>query len=173
MFAAETNELVDIVGFVDVIVVDGEVGVGADKPSFAAEADVVALEVNFLVSAGANSGVDETGVVDEPVGFLELLSLETAVATVKGSTLIPTEVSDEVAARGTAAVDKAVNRVVVVVGVIVANSVVVIPVESNENDGTATIVIVVTAASNDVAGFVGVRDVALAFAIGQVAFVNA
>ena len=128
------------------------------------------------MSAGANSGVDETGVVDEPVGFLELLSLETAVATVKGSTLIPTEVSDEVAARGTAAVDKAVNRVVivvVVVGVIVADSVVVIPVESNENDGTATVVIVVTAASNDVSGFVGVRDVALAFAIGQVAFVNA
>ena len=61
----------------------------------------------------------------------------------------------------------------VVVGVIVADSVVVIPVESNENDGTATVVIVVTAASNDVAGFVGVRDVALAFAIGQVAFVNA
>jgi hypothetical protein len=61
----------------------------------------------------------------------------------------------------------------VVVGVIVADSVVVIPVESNENDGTATIVIVVTAASNDVAGFVGVRDVALAFAIGHVAFVNA
>jgi hypothetical protein len=61
----------------------------------------------------------------------------------------------------------------VVVGVIVADSVVVIPVGSNENDGTATIVIVVTAASNDVAGFVGVRDVALAFAIGQVAFVNA
>ena len=125
--------------------------------------------MGFRVSVFSAYGVMFVGNVDNSAVVVDLLSgdfVDFVIVVVVGWFDTADVVGGRMAVVGA-------DKPSVVVGVIVADSVVVIPVESNENDGTATIVIVVTAASNDVAGFVGVRDVALAFAIGHVAFVNA
>ena len=167
MIRAVPFDLVIVVGWLEAAaVVSGLAAiVSADEPSFAAEANVVAAEVDISVSAEEITGVGETAVVDEPVGLGEGPSLETAVATVEGSTLIAAQVSDVVAAD---------RVIVVIVGGVASDSAVVIIVEANEINCIAAIVIVVgTATGANVAGFVDVCDVALAFAIGQIALVSA
>ena len=112
------------------------------------------------MSAEEITGVGETAVVDEPVGVGEGPSLETAVAVD-----VAAQVSDVVAAD---------RVIVVIVDGVASDSAVVIIVEANEINCIAALVIVVgTATGANVAGFVDVCDVALAFAIGQIALVSA